>query len=40
MNWITAISDNEIRAPFVVEKDTDYYDDLRRRLTHFVKHLK
>lgn len=38
--WLTNFSDREIRAPFVVAKDEDYYDDLRKRLTHFVNLLE
>lgn len=40
MNWIKNLCDNEIRPPFEIEKDIEYYDDLRRRLTHFVKRLE
>ena len=38
--WINTFSDKEIHAPFVVTTDADYYDDLRKRLTSFVRLLK
>ncbi len=40
MNWMISFSDKDLHAPFVIQKDLDYYDDLRRRLTHFVNCLK
>ena len=40
MNWMISLSDKDLHAPFVIQKDLDYYDDLRRRLTHFVNCLK
>ncbi len=38
--WIKNFSEKEIQAPFFVGTDAEYYDDLRKRLTTFVKILK
>ena len=38
--WITSFSDKDLQAPFVVSTDLEYYGDLRKRLTHFVKQLE
>lgn len=38
--WIDNVSESKLFAPFIVEKDNDYYDDLRKRLTYFVGVLK
>lgn len=38
--WITRFSDKELQAPFVVSTDLEYYNDLRKRLTHFVNQLE
>lgn len=40
LQWITSFSNKNIHAPFVIARDADYYDDLRKRLTFFVKTLK
>lgn len=40
LNWITKFNDKELHAPFGIAKDFDYYDDLRKRLTHLVNNLK
>ena len=40
MSWITRFNDKEFHAPYKVAKESDYYDDLRRRLTHFINKLK
>ena len=40
LNWIKSLCDNEIMPPFEVDKDIDYYDDLRKKLTHFIKRLE
>lgn len=40
LSWIKSFSSKDIRAPFVVVKDSEYYDDLRKRLTRFVKILE
>jgi len=37
VTWIQSFSKKEIQAPFSVDTDADYYDDLRKRLTSFVK---
>lgn len=39
-NWMLKFSGKEIHAPFIVEKDSDYYSDLRMRLTSFIKLLE
>ena len=38
--WITSFSKEKIQTPFVLAKDSEYYKDLRKRLTLFVKTLK
>lgn len=40
LTWITSFSDKELQSPFVIKKDSDYYKDLRQRLTHFVNCLR
>lgn len=40
LEWITKFSDKELQAPFTVKTDFAYYDDLRKRYTHFVNRLK
>ena len=40
VTWIRFFSEKDIQAPFSVDTDADYYDDLRKRLTSFVTILK
>ena len=40
MMWITKFNDSEFHAPFLIDKDSDYYNDLRRRLSYFNRRLK
>ena len=40
VTWIQSFSKKDIQAPFTVNKDAEYYDDLRKRLTSFVNILK
>lgn len=40
VTWILFFSEKDIQAPFSVDTDADYYDDLRKRLTSFVTILK
>lgn len=40
VTWIRKFSENEIQAPFTVNTDNEYYSDLRKRFTSFVKILK
>ena len=40
LTWIQSFSEKEIHAPFFVNKDSEYYNDLRKRLTAFVNILK
>lgn len=40
VSWITSFSDKAIHAPFSVNTDAEYYDNLRKRYTAFVKLLK
>ncbi len=37
LTWVRSFSDKELFAPFTVNNDCDYYDDLRKRYTHFIK---
>lgn len=39
-SWKQRVDDIELRAPFYVDQDNDYYPDLRKRLTRFVSHLE
>ena len=40
VTWIQSFSEKDIQAPFSVDTDAAYYDDLRKRLTSFAKILK
>lgn len=39
-DWLISFSTKEFQAPFYIKNDSDYYNNLRKRLTHFVSALE